>query len=422
MYVSKRVRKDGSVFFSFTFFNQEGKRVRLKKSEHPHFNTYEEAEVWANSQLAFRSAQKAALEQKLAWKTKYYDFAELLKRYEEWQKEKAPNSWRMNVQYIEAYVFDFYLNQKHASNVNHWHQLHQEFLDWIKNKAVAAKGGKQLAKNTAKNIIQSLNTFLECLATYHLIDPQFNIKCKSIPEHLTNKRSHKDLIPREEMLTVYQVMKSINEAAAEFFYVLWHTGMRFSELFGLPITSLHNGAIPNKALQEELEEKKIKCIGFIYLDSQPFSDDRKREPDGSLKRKPLKSMREISAKHARSIPIEDKECWNILARRHKIGKENLLKRVFTSELNDYCLFDGLEWNRANLALQKAYKHLGWVPKQYHCCRHSFTTYLVGRTRSFFLVRAITGHKSDSSFERYLHIFEQMAIENSAKIQDIEEIS
>jgi hypothetical protein len=44
--------------------------------------------------------------------------------------------------------------------------------------------------------------------------------------------------------------------------------------------------------------------------------------------------------------------------------------------------------------------------------------LVGETRNMFLTRAITGHKKDKSFERYLHIYEEMnqdALENEQEI-------
>jgi integrase len=72
------------------------------------------------------------------------------------------------------------------------------------------------------------------------------------------------------------------------------------------------------------------------------------------------------------------------------------------------------------ALRRVYvdnPHLG--SKSYHCCRHSYTTLLVGETRSYFLVRMITGHRSQKAFERYLHVYEQVALAARQESQEID---
>lgn len=228
-------RKAGTeYYYSFSYRDKNGKKIRLKKSEHPYFTIYEEARAWAKSQEAYRSAHKAVYLQKQAWKSKYYDFEALLDKYTLWQQEKAPNSWKSNIGYLQNHIFYFFLEVKHSNNVNHWHLHYQEFLDWLKVKAKGPKGNP-LARATVNNIIKTLNTFIECLATYNLIDPQFKQKCKALPEHMVAKRSHKDVISEEEMYKIYDYMLSFSIPSAEFFKVLFHTGMRFSELFGLPI-------------------------------------------------------------------------------------------------------------------------------------------------------------------------------------------
>lgn len=420
MYVHSEKLKDGTIVYRFTYF-KDGKRIRVPVKDHPQFDTLAAAKAWAKTQTAHHSMMKARIEKRLSWEKKYYNFAELLKKFENYYKNKAPNSYTSTIRHLKNHIFPFFLNEKNANNLNMWHLLLPEFRDWLGTATSPRGKQKPLAANTKNNIIIAYNAFFSWLSEYNHISTEAFVKGKAIPEHLLNKRSYKDVISIDEMRAIYTRMEKIHKPAAEFFYVLWFTGMRFSELFGLPMTSLFRGKIPNTTLMAEMEQHGMHPIGYIYLDSQPYHDDCRREEDGSLKRKPLKSHREISAKHARIIPIEDRDLWNLLARRHKQAQKDFEAGKYNNEKINYRLFDDLESNRAGNTLREAYKDLGITPKSYHCCRHSFVTYLVGRTRSFFLVRAITGHRKDRSFERYLHIYEEMNIQASAAIQDIDEI-
>ncbi len=69
----------------------------------------------------------------------------------------------------------------------------------------------------------------------------------------------------------------------------------------------------------------------------------------------------------------------------------------------------LSGTKPTLTIKKAYALIDRSHKSYHCCRHSFATFMVGKTKSIFLARSITGHKSNA-FERYLHVWEQMTLE------------
>jgi integrase len=89
--------------------------------------------------------------------------------------------------------------------------------------------------------------------------------------------------------------------------------------------------------------------------------------------------------------------------------------------SDYVLFDDLKYNDAVRALRQAYEELRREPKSFHCCRHSYATFLVGKTRSYFLARAVLGHRSDA-FDRYNHIYEQIALKAKQKVQEIDEIA
>lgn len=424
MYVDKRKDRAGQVYFSFSYLDKDGKRRRLKKSEHPHFATLEEAQSWARGQQAIYASKKNYIAQKLAWKTQYYNFNELIDLYTGWSKGEAPNSWQAAISYLNNWVFPFFLNEKKSGNVNNWHLHYQEFRDWLTKPDLNLKGGKKtnLALSTANSIIKTLNTFTTCLAKYNKMDREVaRIKCEAFEAHKLARRSLKDIIPPDEMKAIHARMHTIHPPAADFFLVLWHTGMRFNELFSLPITALYKGQMTNKSFHDELSKCGIDYVGYIYLDSQAEHDDRKREEDKAIKRKPLKGLKEIHPRNARTIPIRTPEVWNVLARRHKVALESFVKKEFGGDKSSYVFFEDLEWNKAYNALKTAYSDLGIDAKQFHCCRHTFTTLLVGETRSFFLTRAITGHRVDRTFERYLHIYEQIGLAAQQNEQVIEEI-
>lgn len=421
MYFAKRQNKDGTVTFRFTYLDPEtGKRKRLPQSSVPHFDSEAEARAWAKSQQAILSAKRAHIEAKLNWRDQFYNFQELLDLYAKWQQSRAPNSWKSNVYYLEQWVFPYFLLELKSNNVNNWHLHTRQFVDWLQSEEACIKKERPtpLAASTVNNIVKTFNGFLSCLLEYNRLDPDALRKAPTLPEHKLNRRSKSDVIYESEMLRVHHKMQELHQPAAEFFLVLWHTGMRFNELFGLPMSALFLGEVTSKSLADELKKAGISYHGYIYLDSQLEHDDRRRETDRSLKRKPLKSCKGISAKNSRLIPIRTKEVWNILATRHLRMKEAFLRKDYGPNKADYPLFDDLSWNMANLTLKRAYEALKMKPRSYHCCRHSFTTLLVGETRNMFLTRAITGHKKDKSFERYLHIYEEMnqdALENEQEI-------
>ena len=417
MYIQQRKDRNGHTYYSFSYV-KDGKRIRLRKDEHPHFTERAKAEEWAKLQDAIRAAEKDHLKKKLSWRDAYYDFDKLLEEYSRWQQSRAPNSYKSCLFYLEQWAFPFFLVHKKAGNVNQWHLFFQEFFDWLQGPHEGRK--KKLAASTVNNIVKATNTFLAFLLAYHKIDPAAVRKIPTLPDHLLNHRSHQDVISYREAELVHNEMKRIHPPAADFFRLLFHTGMRFSELFGLSIRGVIGGKVNNKALHDELAKAGISYVGYLFLDRQPLHDDRRRETDGSIATKPLKSMKTISHKNARIIPIRSKEIWNeIIVPRYKAQSAAFEAHKYTTDKHDYPLFDDLEWNRANKTLRQAYQNLGVEPKPYHCCRHSFTTHLVGETRNFFLVRAITGHKKDKSFERYLHIYEQIAVEAAQASQDID---
>jgi hypothetical protein len=418
VYLDVRRNKNGTVRYRFTYYNSDGKRVRVNSALIPKFENETQALKWARKQRGLFESRTDYYRRKLRWKhqEKLHNFHKLVEKYRDWQKLRAPNTYTSNVQYLERWIFHYYLDMRKNSNIESWHRYFQEFTDWLRKPDERTR--KPIEASTINNVIKTLNTFLACLGSYNLIDSMSVRKCPALPEHMLNSRSAEDLILPEERDLVIAKLRTINRGVAEFFEILWHSGMRFSELFGFPMTGLFQGRATGP-LDEELRKCSIDYVGYMYLDSQPKYDDIKRKPDGTVERKPLKSCKVISPKHARIIPIRTRQLWNILARRYMQQSKLHAEGVHGPHAVNYLLFGDLEWNIANRSLKEAYEQLGTKHKSYHCCRHSFTTLLVGETRSFFLTRAITGHKKDKSFNRYLHIFEQMAMTAKQREQQIE---
>ncbi len=418
MFVEQRKLKNGRLTFSIRYRDEAtGKLERIPQSQLPKFYTFDEAQAWAKAQEGIYAARKAAHLKKLEWKNKYYEFPKLLTLFTEYQQKRAPNSWESNVGYLENWVFHFFLNIQHMGNVNDWHLKFQEFRDWISSEQIQGRKGKKkgLSRNTQNNIIKTLNVFLTCLGEYKKIDDASVKKCKALPHDPETDITLDDIILPDECELVYKTMLGINKAAAEFFYVAWHTGMRFSEIFGLTIAgqadvqTLRKGELKNSVLHKKWARADIKYVGWIYLDSQPQSDICKRDADKSLPRKPLKWCPVISPKYARCIPIESDAIYKILANRFVDAKERFDKRMFTTQKCDYRYFEDLNWGEANTTLARAFEQLGIRKKSYHKCRHSFATFFKNRVGTEITMQ-VTGHRKIETLAKYDHINELLAMQ------------
>lgn len=420
MYVDERKNKNGTITYRITFIDEEGKRRRLSPKKHPKFTTRAQADSWVKTQAAYQEAQRARMEKKYEWRNKFYDFQKLESDFVKWHKKRAPNSYTSTKLYL-TYVFDFFLNKKQSGNVNQWNLWHQEFRDWLEEEAKGSKkGGDKLSYSTLNHVIRTFNNFQEFLIAYNHMDPEARLVCECFPQHLVGKRSWEDVITEEEFDATHERLQDDDADTADFFYVAYWTGMRFSELRGLPMAYLYGGQLEGP-IAEELKKHGIKHYGYIVLESQLAGKAIERIDGHKVDRKPLKGKRTISPENARTIPILDKECWNILARRYKAQDMLIKKQTFGADKANYLLFDGLSMSQLNRSLKAAQEAVGLNPKSYHCCRHSRATYLVGETRSFFLGKAMLGHKSDVH-EDYIHIFEMIALKARQKTQTIDEIA
>jgi integrase len=422
-YLHPRVDRQGRTYFGFSFVDDTGSRRRLKKHEHPEFFSRDDAEAWARSQEGIKASRKTAHARKLAWRTQYHNFEELAALYEVWQKEHAPYSWQGNMGYLRLWIFPFFLTERHAGNVNDWYLLFREYREWLRSTEALERRGRSspLATATQNNVIRTLNTFLECLKAYNKIDPASVQKCPAYGEHLLKHRDLTAVILPHEQEKIIKALAEDYAPAADFFAVMCHTGLRYSELAGLPITSLFKGELPEGMLRQHMKNQGRVSVGYLYLDSQPLHDDCRREADGSVLRKPLKHRKTISPKDARVIPITDRAVWNILATRYKPQLEAFARKQYGGDKASYLFFDDMEWNRATTAIKDASLTVRDAPLSYHCCRHTFTTYLVGETGNNALVRLITGHKSQRAFERYTHIYEQITMQAKQNTQIIDVI-
>jgi len=178
MYVHETKLSDGSTAYRFTFISPiTGKRTRLKVSKHPNFKTRAEADQWAKSQSAYETQMKAKTEQRLAWKSKYYDWDKLVQKFAEYYKDKAPNSSEAAVGAIENYVLPYFLQEKSANNANIWPDLFPEFRDWLKLQKSPRGKEQKLALATQNNVVIALNAFMSWVAEYSYIAKGNIVKC-----------------------------------------------------------------------------------------------------------------------------------------------------------------------------------------------------------------------------------------------------
>lgn len=415
MFIGRRIDRNGEVYYSFSYDHpQTKKRIRLKKSEHPHFTTEDEAREWALSQNAQRQARLAYLTKRESWKKTYYDFDKLFVKYESYLEEKQPRSYATYLAYFENHALAFFLGERKASNVNNWHVLFPDFRDWL--KARKQKGGALLAATTKNHIIVSVNNFLAMLMERGLMDAESYRKCSLFEVGEENMKGAECVISPSEFQTIKAKLRAENKDAAEAFTVLYNTGMRLNEMLGINMAFLYPDEVSDARLTRELvKAEKEKYYGYIHLMHQPFDKHMKRKKDGSIKRAPLKGRKTISHKNARIIPIFDKDTWNILVDRYEEQAKLLKKQEWGTEEVNYLLFDGLAVSTFTAAVQKAYSGTSFEIKTPHDCRHTYATMLIGETGSPFLARLLLGHRKEAVLERYNHIYEQLS-QNAQKNQ------
>ncbi len=418
-----RKNKNGSIYYSFTYFDKElGKKVRLSRAYIQNrfgrdLTTTTEAEAVIKILNAEFETVRIKLEKRTQWEKEFYNFSSLLNNYTIKQRKRAPNSYKNNVHYLRYYVLHYFLMIAKCNNIDFWPDIYEEFREWLETKATLIKGANKLISYGSKNhCIKALNTFMRLLHREKVINKL--ILCEKFPSYQLNERSIDDVISQDEMHAIVKQLKSQNNHfEAVFLKFLYFSGMRFNEGLGLSLQDVYPGQVQHKVLRKLLDRYDIEHYGYIVLASQPANESRGlRNKNGSIPRKPLKGRKKISEKYSRIVVIPDKDLWQELVALYNHQVDEMNVRRWGVNPSDYALFEGIHRTTSTRKLQQAYKVLDLRYRCWQCCRHSCATNLIGQTGDYNLARLWLGHSSPSVIERYVHIH-QAIVRASQKFEE-----
>lgn len=436
-YTKKRDRK-GNVYYSFLVYDSKtGKNVRLKKSDIQNkfgrdITTEEEAlEVESSLKAEFDSARER-FKRQLEWQEKYYNFKSLLDEYTKRQKRKSPYGYKNSVHYLKYYVLPYFLNIAENNNINNWHLSYRDFKDWLEDKACLIRdSSKKISYSSKNHAIKSLNTFMRHLKEEGIVN-QFHL-CEAFDESKLNEKSIDDVISENESWIIYKRLKEQGHTnEAEFFLMLYWTGMRFNEGLGVSLADIYKGEISRESLKNLLRRNLIFCVsdedipdnhlycyfGFFTLSSQPDNGGSKsivRDKNDQILRKPLKMKKAINERNTRIIPIICEELWKILCARAKRAYKRWKNNHHLSRnKSDYLLFENITQTTSMLRLKEAFEKSDLRYRSWHCCRHSRGTFLHGKTGDKELTMQWLGHASEKVHNKYIHTYEGLMREIKAK--------
>lgn len=436
-YTLKRDKK-GSSYYSFMVYDsKQGKNIRLKKSEIQNrfgrdIATEEEAIQVDKSLKAEFDSARMRFKRQLEWQDKYYNFKNLLDKYTEMQKRKSPYGYKNSVHYLKYYVLPYFLNVAKSNNINNWHLSYRKFKIWLEDDArLIRKPKKNISYSSMNHAVKSLNTFMRHLKNEGIVN-QLHI-CEAFDESKLNQKSIDDVIEESESWTVYKKLIELGyQNEAEFFLMLYWTGMRFNEGLGISLADIYKGEISRDSLKNLLrrnlifykDDKNIpdeylyRYFGFFTLSSQPDNDGSKsivRDKLNQVLRKPLKMKKAINERNTRIIPIVCEELWQILSKRAKVQYKNWKNHSLLSRnKSDYLLFAGIVQTTSMFRLKEAFEKSGLKYKSWHCCRHSRGTFLHGKTGDKELSMQWLGHASEKVHSKYIHTYEGLMREIKAK--------
>lgn len=343
-------------------------------------------------------------------------------------KRNAPNSYEGNIHYFDHYVLPYFVAHIKEYNINKWFLHFKGYRYWLEASAykssVANKKSRLtdqdlISYSTKNHCIRTLNAFLRSMMESNTLAPECNVKCRAFEQHLVdlNARGVEDVIDEIKFIKMRKELEGLCKdpanlsdeviATIDFFRILYNTGMRFSELYSLSIADIYFEDEVKKGMElwmiDELEKYDYEIFGYIVIKSQMSSKVRQRNfKTGHVARKPLKGRKTMTNKDGRLIPITDFDTMNTLIERYVDSHKDWKSRSHkSSNKSDYFIFKDSE------TVNVIRKTFSSIPSSsgFHACRHSYVTNLVGVTGNQVLTRAITGHKSISAFDRYLHIYE-----------------
>lgn len=419
-----RKNRKGQQYYSFLYWDdQNKKRKRLKKTDTAHVKTEKQAEVFAQKWNRKHDAAKYRIKRRMEWREKHHDMAELLDKYIAERKKKAPNSWTNDAYWLEKYCFYFFVENKSLNNLDVWSEHFNAFRDWLeeasslrslKGQTREAEGGRVLSYSSKNHCIKSLNTFLRAMVPENL---EKFASCPYFSRDLLNRKGIEFYVTEKDAEEVEEKLREIDANSADFFRVLYHTGLRLNEGLGLSLKTLRPGIPEDKTVKKAIERFQMDCFAYLVLESQPASSVAIRDTDGKIKRKPLKGRKKIDLRNNRLIPISDAKSAGILMAAYDRCKSELEKDRYGNSGDDYLLFEGLNKNIFSNNLKKAYLSLKKPYRSPHSLRHSFATNLIGRTDGDpWFTAHVLGHslRSPEVTMRYNHLWE--AIQQKEQVE------
>lgn len=436
-YARQQDRK-GNTWYSFLIYDtHQKKNIKLKKSEIRNrfgkdIKSEEEAENVMKLLKAEYDSVKERYKKRLEWKEKYYNFAGLLEQYEKRQKKKAPYGYKNSIHYLKYYVLPYFLNIAQNNNINGWYLDYPKFRNWLEDEAkLLSKPNQNISYASKNHAIKALNTFMRHLKEESVIN-QLHI-CDAFHDSKLNERTIDDVITEDEFKSVYERLKlNGDENEAEFFSMLYWSGMRFNEGIGISLANIYKGDISRESFKNLLWRNRIyfedevkdidnylyRYFGFFTLSSQPDNNGSRnivRDNNGNILRKPLKSKKVINERNTRVIPIINDGLWANLVERAKSAYKSWKNReLITSDKSSYLLFEGINKTTTTKKLKKAFEQCGLRYRSWHCCRHSRGTFLYGKTGDKALSMAWLGHSSERVHSKYLHTYEALMREIKSK--------
>jgi len=405
---------------------ETGKYKYLDQRQYPdNFYSKKECHEWINSNRHrfVHLKYHADVLRDLKAKHKFPEFQKLIDLFMVTQKEEAPNSWQTSMLYIDRFVIPFFHGRKGLRDINVWKDYFEEYRDWLLHEATI-KGKEQLISYSTRNhAIRTLNKFLTVMSWRKKLRKENLFKCRSFPRSLQNTRGLEAVFTDED----YDLLlEHLEPKTKTFFQVLYHSGMRFNELYSLPMESVMFKEELPEYLEKRFKSYNHKIYGFLTLNDQlavPRKVNGKEFVVGASyknKRKALKGYKgKPKPEQQRIIPIMCRFTWKLIMDNYHRAWDEFdfysAKPNKSKDPNDYFLLEGIE-NPMRRNFFDTLNKLKIKNKNFHSCRHTRITFWVGRDLfDPILVRTFSGHSDKgNSFSKYLHLWQQMSKETIKK--------
>lgn len=142
---------------------------RLPPSEHPRFESMEEAYEWRQKKEAYLQSEKARIIKIQNQNSKYPEVTCKVELFIEFKKNQKVKEFKTIHSYFNNYILNFYLNKLAVTNINSWSLNHDDFFKYLRNGS-QTKFKRPLSNETIRKIGFYLNEFYLFLYRKHLVD------------------------------------------------------------------------------------------------------------------------------------------------------------------------------------------------------------------------------------------------------------